>query len=76
MPGQNTIKVIKKHLMTRKVRIMVWQEERDSVTDMAYLLGRLCCQDFSNVYVSGCSKWLHAEKNQCIIKSDGDRTKD
>jgi hypothetical protein len=52
MPGQNTIKVIKKHSMTRKVRIMVWQEERYSVTDMADLLGRLCCQDFSNVYLA------------------------
>jgi hypothetical protein len=44
--------------MIRKVRIMVWQEKRDSVTDMADLLGRqgrLCCQDFSNGYLAALS---------------------
>ncbi len=32
MPGQNTIKVIKKRLMTKTVRIKAWQEEGDSAT--------------------------------------------
>ncbi len=50
MSGRNTLEVIIKLLMTKKVRIRVWKEEGDLATNMADRLGR---QKLTKEYLAG-----------------------